>query len=212
MHQLLIALVFIAISSKTMCQTIVIYGDTNYMKKEYWSLDSNHSIIDSGYSFHLKDELPTGYYEVYYDKDTSLLFTCGYFINRRKVYKWQTYDRKGKLISETYYGNGGVGFVTYGYKNSKLNIIISKNSKFELDGTLIWYFENGQIKEIANYKNGKRHGLQHFFYENGNLSEQGYFINGHSVGIWSYYNKKGKLIREQESGIIPEYIKEKLIR
>ena len=49
-----------------------------------------------------------------------------------------------------------------------------------------WY-ENGQLKYRANWKNGKLDGLQEYWYENGQLQRRGNYKNGWKVPLPPQY-------------------------
>ncbi len=50
----------------------------------------------------------------------------------------------------------------------------STSAKFDnpLDGTQKEWFENGKIKSIQNYTNGKKDGIQQFYFENGFIKSE----------------------------------------
>lgn len=67
----------------------------------------------------------------------------------------------------------------YAYNKNRNNI----NERYKL-----WY-ENGNIKEIYNYK----YGEQLKFHENGKIKEKYYMINGNIYGPCVHYHNNGKL-------------------
>lgn len=99
--------------------------------------------------------------------------------------------------------------------NLSLLIAQSKNGSFKS------YHENGKVKSIENYNNGKKHGVCKYYYDNGVLKcEESYndnglkdgefksfykngqlesrytYMNGEKHGIYKEYNEEGKLIEE----------------
>ncbi|MCG8407110.1 MAG: hypothetical protein MI923_18085 [Phycisphaerales bacterium] len=62
------------------------------------------------------------------------------------------------------------------------NKLFYKKDKIIRVGDKEFHFhENGNLKSIGNYKNGKVHGEWVFFHENGNLEWVGNFKNGEFI-------------------------------
>ena len=55
----------------------------------------------------------------------------------------------------------------------------------------IKYFDNGNIHELYNYKNGIRNGKCVEYYSNGEKRVHGYFKNGKPSGVWMIWEKDG---------------------
>lgn len=55
------------------------------------------------------------------------------------------------------------------------------------------FYENGQLKEVANWKKGKLEGPATFFYENGTKKAEGEYKKNFKIGVWHYYHENGKL-------------------
>jgi len=92
-----------------------------------------------------------------------------------------------------------------------------ENNEDHFDGTVTWYYENGNVMQTVNYKNGVLYGeRKNYFesgplkdqfsyidgkitdelvsyYENAKLSETGKYENGERDGLWKEYHKNGKL-------------------
>ena len=58
------------------------------------------------------------------------------------------------------------------------------------------YFENGKLKNETTYKNGEIDGEWKEYYENGNTRETGTYEKGEKEGLWKYFYKNGKLKEE----------------
>jgi antitoxin component YwqK of YwqJK toxin-antitoxin module len=85
------------------------------------------------------------------------------------------YDEKQNKIQDTTYPLNDLGFKS-----------------------LIEYYTNGNIKLIANYKNGEVIGNFTKFYKNGKIEKTGSYIMGSKKdGIWNYFDEKGKLINTE---------------
>ena len=65
------------------------------------------------------------------------------------------------------------------------------------DGQWIKYHENGQIRELVNYKEGKLHGLRVVINKRGKLYEQEFFNNGQYHGKQIYFHDTGKISSKQ---------------
>jgi antitoxin component YwqK of YwqJK toxin-antitoxin module len=61
------------------------------------------------------------------------------------------------------------------------------------EGLVIYYYPNEKIKEKANYKKGKLHGIRRVFHKTGELQEQGKYKEGKREGIWKVFYKNGKI-------------------
>ena len=71
------------------------------------------------------------------------------------------------------------------------------NSQTGFTGTSISYYENGQLEEKRNYKNGKRHGNQEMYFENGQLESKEEYKDGLIIdGIYESYEKNGQLFNK----------------
>ncbi|GAB0154884.1 hypothetical protein CHRYSEOSP005_01440 [Chryseobacterium sp. Alg-005] len=65
------------------------------------------------------------------------------------------------------------------------------------EGNCKQFYENGQVKEIADWKKGKLEGDAVFYYENGKVQAKGEYKKGYKVKEWSYYDKDGKLTAKE---------------
>lgn len=61
------------------------------------------------------------------------------------------------------------------------------------EGNCKHFFDNGQVKEIADWKKGKLEGDAVFYYENGKIQAKGEYKKGYKVKEWAYYDKNGVL-------------------
>jgi len=59
------------------------------------------------------------------------------------------------------------------------------------------YYENGQLKMEANYKDGKLEGVAKFYYESGQLELEGNYKNDKREGINKEYYECGQLKLER---------------
>ena len=61
--------------------------------------------------------------------------------------------------------------------------------------TKVNYYENGQKKEVRNYKNGREEGLQTDWYENGQKKMEGNFKDGMLDGLETEWDEEGKVTK-----------------
>ena len=72
-------------------------------------------------------------------------------------------------------------------------IIYLINSQTPFSGRSVSYYENGQVKEKINYKNGKPDGLEEWYYENGQLERKVNYKDGKKDGLEEWYDENGLL-------------------
>jgi antitoxin component YwqK of YwqJK toxin-antitoxin module len=109
-------------------------------------------------------------------------------------------------IYEKYYANGNIefsGFFTpnqgrfgewkFYYENGNLKQI--GNYKFDnISGEWKYYRENGDLRSVGNYNDyGSLNGESRFYHENGKLDAIGNYTTGKKTGKWRTYFNNGKL-------------------
>ena len=62
-----------------------------------------------------------------------------------------------------------------------------------LTGILVEYFENGQLKQKGNHKDGEQDGSYETYDENGQLKQKGNHKDGEWVGLLETYHENGQL-------------------
>ena len=75
------------------------------------------------------------------------------------------------------------------------NVIYHENTNEPVTGTVEEFYENGQLKERRNYRDGVREGLGEMFHENSQLSTRGGFKSGRADGLWERFYEDGQLER-----------------
>ena len=78
------------------------------------------------------------------------------------------------------------------YDNGQLKAIGTFKDGKE-DGLYEWYYENGQLWERKTYKDGIRDGLYEWYYDNGQLKWRYTYKDGKLNGLDEGYNKDGTL-------------------
>ena len=72
-----------------------------------------------------------------------------------------------------------------------------KEGQRERDGLYKKWYENKQLCEEGNYKEGERDGLWKGWYENGQLQSEVSFKEGEEDGLWKIYYENGQLKKEE---------------
>jgi antitoxin component YwqK of YwqJK toxin-antitoxin module len=66
------------------------------------------------------------------------------------------------------------------------------NKEGEREGYWEFYYDNGKLDYIRNFKNGIQDGYtEGYYYTNGNLAYKGYLIDEEVVGYWEHYSLNG---------------------
>lgn len=74
----------------------------------------------------------------------------------------------------------------YDHKRQMSALLMMRD--LQSDGVVFEYYENGDIKQMAYYKNGQKHGIDKKFYHGGQLLYQREFRDGQQQGkIRQYY-------------------------
>ena len=66
------------------------------------------------------------------------------------------------------------------------------------DGQVVEKYDNGNIRNMFSYKNGKRNGKAFSFYESGRLKKEGVYLDGNPIGINKKYYENGNLMVESK--------------
>ena len=103
------------------------------------------------------------------------------------------YYKKFSIFSPLDFLYRFTGIVESYYENGNLRNKVNYKEG-EPKGLIEWYYENGQLEKKGNYKEGLREdGLWEYFYKNGQLLEKGNFKDGRKDGTWEYFYKNGQL-------------------
>lgn len=91
-------------------------------------------------------------------------------------------ERGGRFTLEEFYADGSTVKNKIEYLNDST-----------MDGSAIYYYENGQIASEGFFKNNKRHGIYTEYYIDGTIKETGKYTNGKTRGNFYYYYSNGTL-------------------
>ncbi len=219
----LIASFFILLCSTYSLSQEINQLDSNGLRQGAWkkNFKGSKSIRYEGQFKHGKE---VGLFKFYkYVDEQSVLSATKKFNDSNNVAEVRFYSSKGKLISEgTMKGKTFIGPWKYYHKNSDNVMRIEQYDDEGLQqGELLVYYENGNLAEKSNYKNGKLEGksilysekgikIKEFIYRDnildgpskyhsnkGLLIIEGNYRNGKKHGIWKYY-EKGELKEEKD--------------
>jgi uncharacterized protein len=158
----------------------------------------------------MKNGQPDGYWKTYYV--TGVIKSEGLRRNFELDSAWSFYNQTGELIQKMdyKYGKKNGYSITYNYNSNPEGVVESKelyvNDKKE--GTAFYYFDNGNLKELVNYKDGKKEGESKEYDKNGLLItlmqyHNNYLINREKINrINSNNEKTGKWINFYPDGRI----------
>ncbi|WMI65489.1 toxin-antitoxin system YwqK family antitoxin [Aestuariibaculum sp. YM273] len=166
----------------------------------------------------------TGLFKFYKNiRSRAVLTATKQFNPENNIAEVKFYASTGKVISEGKMdGKLYIGEWKYYQKNNdNLLILEHYNSKGELDGDRIVYYNNGNMAEKetyragkldgeslsyaennklisrANYLNGEMHGKYVVYFLDGTPEVEGQFKNGQKSGVWKYYEKG--VLKEQKN-------------
>lgn len=104
------------------------------------------------------------------------------------------------------YKNGELVGTSLSYEDGKIRNISNYKKGGWRHGSLVRYYENGQIENKQNWKNNIKEGLEYQYFENGSLYFKGMFKNGKQNGYSYYYYEDGTLDK-QTSGTYKDGVK-----
>jgi antitoxin component YwqK of YwqJK toxin-antitoxin module len=155
---------------------------SNYTLYHHWKILSSFNYYESGMLkyYLISDTLAkTNTIREYYESGKIMSENTEYLYKDTLIHDIDYYE-SGNVISENYFNNGKQKFVAY--------------------------FDNGNVMEEYTYidMNLFRVGELKYYYENGQLKHQAFFKDGDNrkeanikTGTWSYWDEKGKLIGQE---------------
>jgi uncharacterized protein len=156
----------------------------------------NGQISSEGY---VRDGKPDGYWKTYYV--TGILKSEGKRSNFLLDSTWNFYNQAGELTEVINYNLGKRGGYTYRYDYNNpqqpgKKTLVSKelyiNDKKE--GESQYYYNTGELKEIVNYKDGKKDGYSKQFDKEGTVISLNQFKDGYLVS-------RERINRKDEQGL-----------
>ena len=118
----------------------------------------------------------------------------------RKQGVWRYYYETGELEKEIHYKDDmkygkEIRYFPSGAVNLEMEYTGDTLGTY-LTGSYKHYYENGQLVEEWNYKDGVPDGKFSLYYQNGQKQQEGQIYNGLKSGIWRYYDEQGNLVKE----------------
>jgi antitoxin component YwqK of YwqJK toxin-antitoxin module len=153
----------------------------------------------------------------YYNKqgvfEKYLYYEMGQLVQNEEQTKFievkKEYDEKGR-IKQIGSFRGAVKHGHFQSLDSTGNIILTRiflndqpiaEGKFDSLGREVgewkYFYQNGLVRSIGNFKQGKKQGLWTFLSETGKTEQQGKYDNGLLSGTWKWYYASGNLLREE---------------
>ena len=77
---------------------------------------------------------------------------------------------------------------------SQGGLVYHQSSTEPFTGVVELFYENGQLKERENYKDGKLNGLWEEYYDNGQLLQRGNMKDNLQEGLWEFFRYNGQLV------------------
>lgn len=130
--------------------------------------------------------------EVYFKTDGAQQYAITYPIGTETTMR-KNYNQKGGLSNEFELKHGILNGSYVGYSDA--NKVVAKGSYLNNDrhGTFEWFYTNGQVESVKNYKLGRSHGVFKGFYENGSLEYQLEYLNNERHGPFVSYFENGEI-------------------
>lgn len=167
---------------------------------KYYKLENKKSVLSATKEFNEKDSIA----EVKFFTSKGKLVSRGKMNGKLYIGKWLYYHKnKDAILTEEHYNDMGQLHgkrLTY-FDNGQLAETLQYKNGL-LDGTSLWYSKSGVLYKSLNYDDGELHGVAKFFDNQGVLITEGKYQNDLRTGIWKYY-KDGKIDEERlydESG------------
>jgi antitoxin component YwqK of YwqJK toxin-antitoxin module len=108
----------------------------------------------------------------------------------------------GKIEVEETYKDGNILTKKVFFDNGELSVKGQYDEAVTMSGEWTYYYQNGKIKEVVNFKNSVEDGVFKEYYENGNLKAEGTYaplqlgveIEGVEQGELKEYDENGELV------------------
>jgi antitoxin component YwqK of YwqJK toxin-antitoxin module len=106
-----------------------------------------------------------------------------------------SYYESGEIETSSFYKDGFRFHIYSYYTNGTISRFENYNKDHLEDGEWRVNYENGDAKEISNFKNGKRNGQWKEYYPNGKLRSIKIFFDGKAEGEWKIFWENGTVSR-----------------
>jgi len=111
---------------------------------------------------------------------------------------WLIRERSNKLKLEVYLVDGLWNGIRRFYNENGMleQETIGVNGKDKVEGYDIYFFKNGNPKQLKSYKNGKKHGVFIGWHKNGQMGSKASYYEGRRNGVVLLWSNSGELISE----------------
>lgn len=173
-------------------------GQFGYFNAKEGLWKSYHSNGELASVISYDGDRPDGIYEEYYENGT--IKTKGSYSNELKQSGWTEYHENGEVSAEFNYRYGKLIGGKEWHPNGQ------EKAQFKVDyrngdtTNYAEFYENGNLKLLCGYSDGKRDGPFEEYYEDGQIKIKREYENGNRSGDWKEYYEDGTLKRLEENG------------
>jgi len=216
----IILALLIAIGSTLVAQSVNQVNENGKKEGKYIKYFDNNKMKYEG---QFRNDIPYGLFKHYYK--TGQLKAEVRFSDDGIIARNTSYYKNGKVMAQGKYINQKKDSIWNYYLDEDTLTLISYETykKGVLNGESVTYYpESGEIAEVIEYKDGKKHGklIKYFpdgvlmtksYYENGQphgdfihnhpdgkIQIRGKYHKGVQSGNWEYYNEDGIRVTEEE--------------
>ena len=138
-----------------------------------------------------------------------LFITTSFVLSQNLIEYVSDIYENGAIKTIKYYQRVGNKIVKAREENYYENGQISEEGNYKdgnTDGKVTSYYKNGQIKLEGNIKDGESDGKATSYYENGKIEKEGNYKDGEKDGKWTWYNEDGSIDRvsKWKDGVLVE--------
>lgn len=90
------------------------------------------------------------------------------------------------------------------YEDGTKEYIGGFDEKGNRNGEWRYYYPNGNLWSLGEYRNGLKHGKKEVYWPDGTKRYNGQFQNDKKSGKWTFYNTDGSVLQEMDFGTNPE--------
>lgn len=133
-----------------------------------------------------------------YDQRGQLTKVTNYLHGVKHGIEYVYYTMPGplRLQSETMWSNGEKDGTSKWYYPEGNVSTVYEYRQGSIEGEVIYYHENGTKRQSTLYKNNQKEGVHYEWYPNGENKVIGQYSNNRQSGTWYYYDENGALERE----------------
>jgi len=158
--------------------------------------------IASTYTIRKEDGVKHGNYQVFMAEKLS---ESGNFKDGKQDGIRKFLFPNGNIEVEETYKDGSILAKKVFFENGELSVKGQYDEAVTMSGEWTFYYQNGKIKEIVNFKNSAENGIFKEYYENGNIKAEGTYaplqlgveVVGVEQGELKEYNENGELIAKK---------------